>query len=445
MLSPMKFSYLLPLAILSCIYAQAQHQPAILTVHQESDLYHTPVQIRVSQLPSLEKIQFTLEAKDAKGHTWQSEAYYITNSNGQVDLAEAPSVGGSYLGIHPMGLFWSMKSKDYHQIATNKGFNATVSVKLKGKTIATQSFYRRSTRELEALGIQKIEKRDSIFANCYFPKSAQRLPAIIFIGGSGGNFREERTSLYASEGFVTLDLKYFRGEGLPDGIIDIPLEYVHRAHQWLMQQPQVDPTRIGVAGRSRGSELTLLYATKYNVSFAIAQVPSNVVWFGWADNKSSWTYQGQPYAYAEYTDEESEQIELEMQAKGIQYHDGPKFLSAFKNEALIEKAAIAVEEIQCPLLLISGKDDKVWPSTMMANRIVDRLIREDFQHEFLHLAYEDAGHNFAGGGQGCGIPFLPAEDYSNSTARGGTDRGNALAAADSWKQLLRFLYRHVGG
>ena len=172
-------------------------------------------------------------------------------------------------------------------------------------------------------------------------------------------------------------------------------------------------------------------------------MPSNVVWFGWADDKSSWSYQNVPYPYAEYTDEDSERIEMELKAKGEQYHDGPKFLSAFKNEDLIQEAAIPVEEINCPILFISGKDDKVWPSTMMADRMVQRLIEQDFKYEFLHLAYEDAGHNFAGGGQGCGIPFLPAEDYSKSTARGGTDKGNAFAAIDSWSQILNFINRHI--
>ena len=110
---------------------------------------------------------------------------------------------------------------------------------------------------------------------------------------------------------------------------------------------------------------------------------------------------------------------------------------------MIEKTAIPVEEIKCPILFISGKDDKVWPSTMMANRMVQRLIEKDFKYEFIHLAYEEAGHNFAGGGQGCGIPYLPAEDYTNSSARGGTDKGNAMAAIDSWNQILKFIHRHL--
>ena len=425
------------------VFSQAQENAIQLQINQESDLYHKPLQISAFNLPPGKKVQFSLKLKDAKNHAWSSEAYYIADGKGEIDLATAPSVAGTYLGIHPMGLFWSLQSPDYHQIATNKGFEAIISLSIDGEIEVQETIHRTSTRELDQLEIQGVAKRDSIIANYYQPRSDKKLPAIIFLGGSGGNFRQERASLFASEGFAVLDLKYFKGEGLPDGIIEIPLEYVRKAHEWLLSRPEIDPTKIGITGRSRGSELAMLYATKYPVSYVISEVPSNVVWFGWEDGKSSWTYQGKPYAYAEYTDEDSRRIELEMQEKGEQYHDGPKFLSAFKNEALIEQTAIPVEEIKCPILFISGKDDKVWPSTMMADRMVQRLIKNDFQYEFLHLAYEDAGHNFAGGGQGCGIPYLPAEDYSNSSARGGTNQGNALAAIDSWAQILNFIKRHT--
>jgi dienelactone hydrolase len=430
---------------MTCLFSSliAQDKKVELDIQYESELYYKPLFIKVNSCPPKSKVRFNLKVIDAKGHQWHSEAFYITDKEGKIDLAKAPSVGGSYLGVHPMGLFWSLKSKDYHQIATNKGFDASLKLSIDGKTVAQKSFSRKSTRETFDIGLKVVQKRDSIVANYYAPSTKERKPAIIFIGGSGGNFRPERTTLYASEGFAVLDLKYFKGEGLPDGIIEIPLEYVYKAHQWLSQQEEVDPSKIGIVGRSRGSELAMLYATKYDVSYVIAQVPSSVVWFGWSDGKSSWTYRNQPYAYAEYTDADSRRIEEEMKAKGIQYHDGPKFNSAFKNTLLIEQASIPIEEVNCPILFISGKDDKMWPSTMMANKLVERLMEKDFQHEFLHLAYEDAGHNFAGGGQGCGIPFLPAEDYSNSTARGGTDQGNAHAAADSWDQILQFIQRHI--
>ncbi|HAP59993.1 MAG TPA: hypothetical protein DCR93_11010, partial [Cytophagales bacterium] len=79
------------------------------------------------------------------------------------------------------------------------------------------------TRELAALGIEYITRRDSVVADLYVPPGAGPKPAIIFLGGSGGGFRSERSSLLASAGYVVLNLKYFRYEGLPDGILEIPL------------------------------------------------------------------------------------------------------------------------------------------------------------------------------------------------------------------------------
>jgi len=196
-------------------------------------------------------------------------------------------------------------------------------------------------------------------------------------------------------------------------------------------------------GRSMGSELALLYAAHYEgLRYVVVEAPSNVVWFGWEDGKSSFTYQGKGFPYAAYTDEDSERIQLEMERKGEQYHDGPKFLSAFKNKGMIKEATIQVENIKCPILFISGTDDLTWPSTMMSNKMMKRLKKHRFSYDFQHYKYKEAGHNFAGGGQGCGIPYLPPEDYSKSAARGGTDKGNSLAAIQSWKDILAFIRNH---
>lgn len=425
--------------------AQTIKHEVSLTVTSESELYHKPVQIKASDLQPKKRVTFELHAIDVKNNTWKSEAIYISDSNGNIDLSQSPSVGGNYLGIYPMGLFWSMKSNDYHQISTNSGFTATITIRINNTIVAEKSIYRKSTRELKDLGIRYYQKRDSIIADYYVLKSDKKVPAIIFIGGSGGGFRQERSSLYASEGYAVLNLKYFRYETLPDGIIEIPLEYVEKAHQWLMEQPEIDKNKIGIIGRSRGSELAMLYASKFNgLKFVIAQVPSSVVWFGWEDGKSSWTYKNKPFAYAEYTDKDSERIEAAFAKNNSQFRDAPKFLSAFKYKDVIDKSLIKVETINCPILFISGKDDQVWPSTMMANMMVKRLQDKKFNHEFMHLAYDNAGHNFAGGGQGCGIPFLPPENYSKgSAAKGGTDKGNAIAAIKSWNAILTFIKRQL--
>ncbi len=424
--------------------AQFSNNGIVLNIEPELALFHKPLSIKASGLPPQQRVRLDLKANDAKGHAWESSAVYITDAAGKLNLDESIAVDGTYLGVQPMGLFWSMKSEDYHQIATHQGFEAEISLKVEGAVVATKTIYRKSTREFEDLEIAYYQKRDSIIADFYVPKSEVKLPAIIILGGSGGGFRQERSSLYASEGYAVLNLKYFRHESLPDGIIEIPLEYVAKAHQWLAAQAEIDPDRIGISGRSRGSELAMLYASKYDgLRYVIAEAPSSVVWFGWADGKSSWTYENQPFEYADYTEADATKIEQELEQQQLQYRDGPKFLSAFKYDEVIHNSTIKVEEIKCPILFVSGKEDLQWPATMMANRMVERLRANKFGHEFLHLSYEDAGHNFAGGGQGCGIPFLPPEDYSKKAAKGGTDRGNALAAIQSWPAILNFIQRHI--
>ena len=162
---------LLLLGLLQCTYGHTQMGNPQLIIEPTISLYHQPIVIQINGLPAHQKVKLLLKAKDVREHQWYAEAYYISNQNGVVDLATMPSVGGHYLGIRPMGLFWSMKSEDYHQLSTNKGFEAKLEVVINGRKIAEQTVVRKSTRELEALNINYLEKRDSIIANFYNPKS----------------------------------------------------------------------------------------------------------------------------------------------------------------------------------------------------------------------------------------------------------------------------------
>lgn len=414
-----------------------------LVVQPDTTLYHQPLNIEASGFTSHQKVSLQLEAIDAENNHWYAQGTYMANDSGLVNPAKMAPIGGTYSGVHPMGLFWSAKSDDDHQMATGGGYSATIKVLVNQKLVARKSFYRRSTRELDQLGIQLLQKRDSIIADYYLPGEKKKVPVIIFLGGSGGHFRQERSSLFASEGFAVLNLKYFKYEGLPSGITEIPLEYVDKAMSWLLSRPEVDHRNIGIMGRSMGSMLALLYAANFEgVRYVVAEAPSSVVWFGWEEGKSSLSYQGKSFPYAEYSAADSERIERALEANGERYHDGPKFLSAFKNANMIDRASIQIENIKCPILFISGSEDKVWPSTMMANRMMERLKKHQFPYDYQHNVYQGAGHNFAGGGQGCGIPYLPPEDYSNGAAKGGTDKGNALAAIRSWKDILAFVEQH---
>lgn len=82
-----------------------------LTATPASALADEPVHIRVTGLPPWQMVTLTASLKDEKGYVYQSKAFYKANEVGELDLMEAPSIGGDYVGVHPMGLFWSLKPK----------------------------------------------------------------------------------------------------------------------------------------------------------------------------------------------------------------------------------------------------------------------------------------------------------------------------------------------
>jgi dienelactone hydrolase len=115
------------------------------------------------------------------------------------------------------------------------------------------------------------------------------------------------------------------------------------------------------------------------------------------------------------------------------------FLSILADEAAEESARIPVEQIDCDLLLISGTDDQMWPSTLMADRVERRLRERGFKHSCQHIRCEGAGHAI-------GVPHLPVDmpPYRHNQTgtvieSGGTAEANAAAAVESWTAIREFL------
>jgi pimeloyl-ACP methyl ester carboxylesterase len=101
------------------------------------------------------------------------------------------------------------------------------------------------------------------------------------------------------------------------------------------------------------------------------------------------------------------------------------------------EVAIPVERIGGDVLLISGGDDKVWPATPFAERIVARLQAAGFRHRIEHLSYPAAGHLvFVGDPAG---PMAGFARSASTVAMGGDAGANASAWADNWPRTLAFL------
>jgi dienelactone hydrolase len=98
-------------------------------------------------------------------------------------------------------------------------------------------------------------------------------------------------------------------------------------------------------------------------------------------------------------------------------------------------AEIPVERIAGPVLLLSGTDDRLWPSRELSDAALRRLESRGHPHAHEHLSFPGAGHFFFG--PPYGGPFPTAlESGFGVFAGGGTPEANATAAAASWPRVL---------
>jgi uncharacterized protein len=192
--------------------------------------------------------------------------------------------------------------------------------------------------------------QDGFKAN-YFKKGNDTGKTTVIIIG-GGPYGDFWGSEFANAGHLGLSLPYYRAEGLPEKIEEIPLEYVERAVDWLIRQREVNPDKIIVMGGSTSAELALLFASTFpnKIKGVIALCPSSVSWsntvFPWSSNevKSKWTLNGQPIpfiAMEKIKGNETNKIEtLSYWNKGLD------------DTLQVSQAVIKVEQIGGPILLL---------------------------------------------------------------------------------------------
>ena len=98
------------------------------------------------------------------------------------------------------------------------------------------------------------------------------------------------------------------------------------------------------------------------------------------------------------------------------------------------RAEIPVERIAGPILLLAGKDDQIWLSYPMAQRIMARLKARGHPYPDALAAYDRVGHPVP-------YAYIPlAGDRRHARFDvGGTPPGTARAQADAWPRILAFL------
>ena len=239
---------------------------------------------------------------------------------------------------------------------------------------------------------------NGLVADFFTDASVQPSKAIIMLGGSEGGKSWSRIKrpieLLVQRGYSVLSLAYFKSEGLPGSLEEIPLEYFEKALDWLSTQAGLVPNEFAILGGSKGSEAALLLSSRFpQVQAVIAFSPSSVVWQGipskrfeiGKDVKSSWSWNGEGLSFLPYPSSIKKWELMLLRLRKMHKE-------ALQNTERAKEATIQVESIQGAILLISGERDRLWPSTLMSEQIMNRLKTKGFDNHYEHIVF-NSGHN----------------------------------------------------
>jgi len=272
----------------------------------------------------------------------------------------------------------------------------------------------------------------------------------MLVSGSGGGLSEELASPFAAHGIAGFALAYFNYETLPKAIANISLEYFETGIEFLQAHPMIDSNRIAIAGTSRGGELSLLLGSVFSQFKAVvAWVPSGLVWGGFFgargdDIPPAWLLKGQPVPSMGDIHPHDFRYAVDYYHRGEGIPNTRAFLAHMNRyPERIRQATIPVERINGAVLLISGEDDQMWPSTVMAEISMARFRAHNFPHPYAHLSYPGAGH-------GIDTPYWPQTMLEARHpvddvlyAFGGNPESNAHATVDSWRRVKHFLRENL--
>lgn len=421
----------------------------VFSIDPVDGLIDAPRRIVVDGLSPDELVAISARTRRARGGVWMSQATFMADAHGVIDLSRDAPVGGDYAEVSAMGLIWSQQPVDG---ASHEIFADEVMEPLRTALTAETADGTRAEAELfqrfAGPGVERRDIReDGLVGTLFTPAGQGPHPVVVVLNGSGGGINEPRAALLASRGYQAFALGYFKAPGLSPFITETPLEYLEAGLRWVRRELEPEDGFVAVSGQSRGGELALLLGATFPdlVSAVVAFVPGAMVHGaqgagdpargGWQG--ATWTRGGIPLPH------------LWQDNSAVHWHpwagDTPPsrhhsvFFEGLKDTALAARARIPVENIAGPVLLISGRDDRAWPSSLYSRMVVSTLQRHRHPHLVRHLDFDDAGHAI-------NLPIVPSTQLSREHpvskvpyTNGGTPSGNARANDGSWRGMLAFL------
>ncbi len=260
---------------------------------------------------------------------------------------------------------------------------------------------------------------------------------LIFAGGAQGDYWG---NVLAQRNCAVLSVSYYGAEGLPKNRENIPLEFFKPILKWLSKNAGVSPNKIIIMGASNEGELALQLAAHFPdlVGGVIGLEASTVSWSNTVLPQNSdkimpsWTFNKKAVPYIKMPKIKG--------GKGTEIKTMPYWQKGLADSSKVKKALVKAENISGPILLISGKDDQVWPAAQMADILEKHLKSKDSKPKFQNIQYENAGHLISAK-PGTFIPsgFMDINGKKYKFDFGGTRKGNISSQKKALQNIMDYV------
>lgn len=446
-----------------------------------------PFSVRIDGGRAGSLVDVTTSGNDLFGRPWRSRAAFLVPMDGVIDLAHSAPEGvdgqdPDWSAADATAPIWAMRFSDDNSppemfVPPAEPWQLTIDANGFGALASTES----GTSGRPVSGRRTVLRRTGAADLRYEPTTIRGLPGMLILpagdppssgwpavacfGGSEGGFESQlsNAAVLASRGFAALAQAWISEADAAVNVSEVPLERFADALNLLSGHSSVDRSRVAAMAISRGSE-GLLAAIGHGLAPRLSGLvlisPSCVSWqalgsSGEVPDTASWTVGGRPVAWVPLSSGVlMRQIIRNAWTVGRDIaHQRPTLLrlrpayeSSLAAVGLLPRsrstgtvgapptgAMLDATAAPCPLLMLAGNDDELWPSVSMARILAAQRATAGFGRDDQLVAYDGAGHLIR-------LGFLPTDaPWTNGIAFGGSREGLAAAQADATSRVVNFL------
>ncbi|XP_028813581.1 acyl-CoA thioesterase 19 isoform X2 [Denticeps clupeoides] len=416
----------------------------VLSVHPTRALVDEGFAVMVEMLPPGFAVTLRALIHSEDNDFWEAYGHYVSDDTGCVKAAEHSSLGGSYDGVEPMGLLWSMKPVPGSRTGLRlrkKDVRTPLNVQIllyKGHmsdgfqdgnvlaSVAVERWYL-------APGVRRIcTAENGLNGTLFLPPGPGPFPAVLDLWGGGGGLVEYRSALLASHGYASLSLEYMNPRIIGGTTQFVGNDYFEAAFNMLKDHPLVCAERIAVMGLSFGASVALGLTVNSPVVEPRCLVCVSASHIGPVKGSLSDVF-----------------AEISKNSNNTRYDEENRVIWRDLLLPIPDDPSkkTDVGRLKCPLLLIVGEDDQNWPASESAEDIKQMMERAGNSHLLTVLSYPDTGHLIE-------PPYSPHTRSSNFMSQqrakvivlwGGHTVPHSKAQEDAWEKTLAFLQEHLYG